>query len=222
MAWAEYILAILAFFVSHSVPVRPRIRASLVQGLGQSGFTAAYSLLSLAVLAWVIGAAGRAPFIPLWHWAPWQNHLVLGVMGLVCLLLALSIARPNPFSFGGARNEAFDPARPGVVRASRHPLLLALGLWAFAHMVPNGDLAHVLLFGMFGGFAALGHRIIDRRRQRQMGPAWHSLQHKMQSASRAGGIAVSLDTAARVTGAGLLYGLLLWAHPWLFGVSPII
>ena len=117
-----------------------------------AGFTLAYSALSLAVLTWVIGAAGRAPYVPLWQWAPWQNHVVLVVMALVCLLLALSIGRPNPFSFGGARNQDFDPHVPGIIRLHRHPLLLALGLWAFAHTLPNGDLAHVILFGVFGVF----------------------------------------------------------------------
>ncbi|MEE4188752.1 MAG: NnrU family protein, partial [Roseobacter sp.] len=141
MAWTEFIIALFAFLASHSVPVRPHIRGALVRMLGQTGFTIGYSVLSLAALAWVIGAAGRAPFVPLWPWAPWQNYLVLGAMSVVCLLLALSIGRPNPFSFGGARNETFDAKRPGVVRISRHPLLLALGLWTFGHMVPNGDLA---------------------------------------------------------------------------------
>lgn len=65
MAWAEFILVILVFFVSHSLPVRPRNRAALVGLLGQTGFTIGYSVLSLAVLAWVIGAAARAPFVPL-------------------------------------------------------------------------------------------------------------------------------------------------------------
>jgi hypothetical protein len=63
-------------------------------------------------------------------WAPWQYHVVLVVMLPVCLILSLAIARPNPFSFGGARNETFDPARPGIVRLNRHPLLLALALWS--------------------------------------------------------------------------------------------
>lgn len=142
MAWVEFIAALLTFFVSHSVPVRPRIRARLVDRFGARGFTIGYSALSLAVLVWVIGAAGRAPHVAVWRWAPWQNHLVLLVMAGVVTLLALSIGRSNPFSFGGARNDRFDPERAGAVRVLRHPLLMALGPWAFAHMVPNGDVAH--------------------------------------------------------------------------------
>jgi uncharacterized membrane protein len=221
VAWVEFIAAFLAFFISHSVPVRPAIRARLVERVGSRGFTLGYSALSLAVLAWLIGAAGRAPFVPLWSWAPWQDHFVLAAMGAVCLLLALAIGRPNPYSFGGWRNETFRPARPGIVRVARHPLLLALGIWAFAHMLPNGDLAHAVLFGVFGCFALLGQRIIDRRRRRHMGPSWDRLRCQMQAASFAAAIVIDRGTALRLVLGIVLYGLLLWAHPALFGVNPV-
>ena len=65
------------------------------------------------MLAWLIEAASRAPFVPLWPWAPWQLHVTLVAILPVCLILALGIGCPNPFSFGGARNEDLDPARPG-------------------------------------------------------------------------------------------------------------
>ena len=217
MGWAEFAAAFAVFFVSHSVPVRPRVRAFLVQHLGPRGFTLAYSALSLAVLTWVIGAAGRAPYVPLWQWAPWQNHVVLVVMALVCLLLALSIGRPNAFSFGGARNQDFDPHVPGIIRLHRHPLLLALGLWAFAHTLPNGDLAHVILFGVFGVFALLGQKIIDRRKQRIMGAEWGALWAQ----TRASRLHLGILTPVRVFAGILLYGFLIWLHPTVFGVSPL-
>ena len=113
MGCFEFSLAYVVFFLSHSLPVRPPLRPWLQARLGVSGFTLAYSALSLAALAWLIVAAGRAPHVTLWDWAPWQVHVPLTVMGPVCLILALSIGRPNPFSFGGARNDRFDPARPG-------------------------------------------------------------------------------------------------------------
>jgi uncharacterized membrane protein len=180
----------------------------------------AYSALSLAVLAWLIGAAGRAPYVGLWDWAPWQVHVPLTVMGPVCLILALSIGRPNPFSFGGARNDQFDPARPGIVRLSRHPLLLALALWAAAHVVPNGDLAHVILFGTFAAFALLGGRLIDRRKRREMGPEWQGMLDRV-AATPLLSVSPSGDTLLRLAASIALYGALLWAHPFLFGVSPL-
>jgi len=217
MGWAEFVAAYGMFFLSHSVPVRPPVRGWLQARLGPSGFTLAYSVLSLAALAWLIGAAGRAPHVVLWHWAPWQAHVPIAVMGPVCLILALSLARPNPFSFGGARNHLFDPARPGIVRWSRHPLLLALALWAGAHAVPNGDLAHVILFGTFAGFALVGGRLIDRRKRREMGEAWQRLQAAVAAAPRLPRRA----PLARILAGGALYAALIWLHPLVFGVSPL-
>mgnify|MGYP005752556397 FL=1 len=220
MGWFEFALAYVVFFLSHSLPVRPPLRPRLQARLGASGFTLAYSVLSLAVLSWLIGAAGRAPHVTLWDWALWQVHVPLTVMGPVCLILALSIGRPNPFSFGGARNDLFDPARPGIVRLSRHPLLLALALWAAAHVVPNGDLAHVILFGTFAAFALLGGRLIDRRKRREMGPEWQRMLDRgaevpLFAASLSGG------TLLRLAAGIALYRALIWAHPFLFGPSPL-
>jgi uncharacterized membrane protein len=179
MAWAGFIAAFAAFFLSHSLPLRPPLRPWLVARLGARGLTLAYSALSVALLAWLIGAAGRAPFVPLWTWAPWQLHVTLVAMLAVCLVVAFAVARPNPFSFGGGR-AGFDPARPGIVRWLRHPLLAAMALWAFAHVLPNGNLAHALLFGTFGTFAVIGHRLVDRRRRQALGPQWDRLDRAIR------------------------------------------
>ncbi len=221
MGWGEYALAFAAFFLTHSVPIRPPVRPWLQARLGRRGFALAYSALSLAVLAWLIAAAGRASYVPLWHWAPWQNHVVLTVMLPVCLILALAIARPNPFSFGGAINESFDPERPGIVRLTRHPLLLALALWAAAHVVANGDLAHAILFGAFAAFALLGMGLVDRRRRREMGKTWDRLDAARRRAPLLPRPVSWSGAVVRVAlGAGL-YVTLLWLHPWLFGASPL-
>ena len=221
MAWSEFVAAYAVFFLSHAVPVRPPVRPWLDARLGRRGFTLAYSALSLAVLGWLIGAAGRAPYLPLWDWAPWQAHVPLAVMVPVCLILGLSIARPNPFSFGGARNDRFDPTRPGIVRWTRHPLLVALALWAGAHIVPNGDLAHVTLFGTFAGFALLGQSLIDRRKQREMRDSWIALQISTSAARRPTAADIARDAPARIVIGVILYGALIVMHPLMFGVSPL-
>lgn len=221
MGWFEFVAAYIVFFLSHSLPVRPPLRPWLQARLGAFGFTLAYSALSLAVLAWLIGAVGRAPHVILWDWAPWQVYFPLMIMGPVCVILALSIARPNPFSFGGARNDRFDPARPGIVRWSRHPLLLALALWAAAHVVPNGDLAHVILFGTFTVFAVLGGRLIDRRKRREMGAEWQRLRDLLADAPFLSPPASWQNLAIRIAIAICLYVALLRLHPWLFGVDPL-
>ena len=59
MGWFEFALAFVVFFLSHSLPVRPPLRPRLQARLGASGFTLAYSALSLAVLSWLIGRVAR-------------------------------------------------------------------------------------------------------------------------------------------------------------------
>ena len=220
MGWSEFVAAYAVFFLSHSLPVRPPLRPWLQARLAQGGFTLAYSALSLAVLAWLIGAAGRAPHVPLWGWAAWQVYVPLAVMLPVCLIIASALGRPNPFSFGGARNEHFDPTQPGIVRLTRHPLLLALALWAAAHVVPNGDLAHGVLFGTFAVFALVGRRLIDRRKQREMGADWQRLRAEVAGAPLRASL-VKAGFVLRLAAGLSFYALLLWVHPFLFGVSPL-
>lgn len=220
MGWNEFAFAFGAFFLTHSIPIRPPLRPWAVARLGHAGFGIAYSALSLGVLAWLIAAAGRAPYVPLWDWAPWQNHVVLAVMLPVCVILSLAIARPNPFSFGGAQNDRFDPASPGIVRLTRHPLLLALGIWSAAHILPNGDLAHVILFGTFAGFAMLGGRLVDRRRQREMGQRWHDLRAALSECPES--LSLTADTLLRLAAGLMLYAGLIWLHPLVIGVDPLV
>ena len=221
MGWAGFAIAFVAFFVTHSLPVRPPLRPWLQRQLGPVGFTLGYSVLSLGVLSWLIVAAGRAPFVALWPWGVWQNHLALSLMLLACGVFALGVARPNPFSFGGARNHLFDPLHPGLVRLTRHPLLLALALWSTSHLIANGDLAHVLVFGTFAVFAGLGGRLVDRRKRREMGDEWTRLWRATRSVPLLSAGWISVDTVVRL-GAGLcLYLALLAAHPYVLGVSPL-
>ncbi|MEM9973290.1 MAG: NnrU family protein [Pseudomonadota bacterium] len=222
MGWTGFIAAFAFFFLSHLLPVRPPLRTALVRVLGQGGFTLTYSALSVGVLALLIVEAGRAPHIPLWPWAAWQNHLALAIMVLACAVLALALGRPNPFSFGGVRNETFDPQRPGLVRLTRHPLLLALALWSLAHLIANGDMAHALLFGAFGAFATFGGRLVDKRKQRELGSNWGALSEEVrqQPIGRIFKSAPACD-ALRLVAAGALFQALIWLHPVVIGVSPL-
>lgn len=65
MDWLEFTAAFAAFFLTHSVPLRPGLRHRLQHALGRRGFTLAYSVLSLTALGWLIAAASRTPFVPL-------------------------------------------------------------------------------------------------------------------------------------------------------------
>jgi uncharacterized membrane protein len=221
MAWVELAGAFVAFFASHSLPLRPAMRSRIEAGIGRTGFQTAYSALSLAILAWLIAAAGRAPYVALWPWQDWQVHVPAMAMLPACLIVALAIARPNPFSFGGRANATFDPAHPGIVRWCRHPLLVALVLWAVAHVVANGDLAHAILFGTFAVFALAGMVIVDRRRRRELGQRWGELAQAVATSPLVPVPRAPAVLVLRLAAGIALYGGLILLHPYLFGVSPL-
>lgn len=214
--WAAYIGAWALFLFTHAVPVRPPVKPWLVARLGTAGYGVAYSALSLGVLAWLFIAAARAPHVALWPMPAAAHWIALAAMLPAIALLSLTLGRPNPFSFGGVQNARFDPERPELIGPIRHPVLAALGLWAGAHLIINGSLAHAVMFGGFAGFAMLGMRLIDRRKQREMGGrAWQDLLMRSQSA------AVTLPPKAGLRlGAGVMVTCALIAgHQWLSGVA---
>ncbi len=218
MGWIEFTAVFAGFFILHSVPVRPPVRPWLVARLGHAGFGISYSALSLAMLAALFIAADRAPFVPIWPEPPGAHWLVLAAMLAASLILAFGLVRPNPLSFGGMRNDAFDPHHPGLLRWVRHPVLAAFFLWSAAHLIVNGDLAHVVMFGSFAGFAFVGMRIIDRRRQREMGGvAWQRTVEQMHAAP----VSTPEDAARRLAGAAAAMVMLILAHPWFAGVGVL-
>ncbi|KGF66882.1 NnrU family protein [Hoeflea sp. BAL378] len=217
--WGEFIAAYGLFLASHAIPVRPPVKPYLTARLGKAGFSLAYSVLSIAVLVWLIMAAGRAPYVEISPRAPWQALVTLVAMIAACMILALAAFRPNPFSFGGRRNADFDPARPGIVGWLRHPFLAALALWAAGHAAPNGDLAHGILFGGFALFALLDMRLIDRRRKREMGAdRWLELR---QAAREGRSLAPDAAAIARLTAGLVLLCVLIWLHPHVIGLDPL-
>ena len=92
-------------------------------------------------------------------------------MPFVFGIIGFTFAEPNPLSFGGRHPEHFEPENPGIAGLAHHPLLVAFVLWAFTLVIPNGDLAHVLLFGALGLFAVIGMTLIDQRRRAEFGNA---------------------------------------------------
>jgi uncharacterized membrane protein len=225
--WGEMSVAFAAFFASHILPARPAVRRVLHARLGAAAYAALYSLVSLAILGWLIEAARNAPRVQLWDFELWQLWAPNLVMPFVCLLIAFGLLAPNPFSIAG-RGSAFDPARPGIAGVTRHPLLLAITLWAAAHMIPNGDLAHVILFGLFAVFGVIGMAALDRRRRREWGEAvWAERAAKTSlipfAAVLSGRLRLSeyAPNPARLAAALALYLSLLAMHPMLIGVSPL-
>ncbi len=208
----EVAIAMAVFLLSHVAIARTRIRPVLIERLGRRGYLTAYSILSVALLAWVIVALLESPRVWLWPTPGWAYPFALVVSAAAFALIGIGAVVRNPLSVA-FRSKGFDPERPGIVGWIRHPLIWGLGLWGFAHVPANGDWPSLLLFAGSALFALIGARAVDRRKKRHFGVLeWGRLT--------AG--AGSLDPTA-LLGGGL--GLALWAvalvlHPALFGVDP--
>lgn len=167
--WTEFLLALAIFLGAHIIPARPRLRAALIARLGRRGYLLGFSLLSLGLLYWLIIAAGRAPFVPLWHAEIWQRWLVNLAMPVA---IAVAVLAPG---MGG--------------------LIIAFVIWSAAHLIANGDLAHLILFGVMLIFALAGMLRLRHR------PA----------------LRVSLPRLAAIP---VIWAVLFALHPYVIGVSP--
>ncbi len=228
MSWLPFAAALAAFVAAHDLPIRTGLRDRTIARLGRRAWFAGYGLASLVLLGWMIAAAADAPYVELWPQLPWQRWAPNLVMPLVFVMAACGAGIRQPFTLGGRRGTAFDPADPGLAAVVRHPLLLALGLWAGAHLVPNGDLAHVILFGLFVLMALAGMAVFDRRAERELaGPARERFFRRTSALS----VAPLADwTWLRRNGHTLarraLIGLALWLaalllHGPVIGPSPL-
>src|ERR1043166_969401 len=130
--------------VVHLVPTRPSLRAGLVGTLGPGIYRGLFALVSIAGLVLIVLGYGHMQGLgrgnpQLWVPPVWVKHLVFLLM-LPAMVLLVS---------------AYVPSR--IRSAIDHPMLTGLMIWAFAHLLVNGDLASVLLFG-----SLLSYAVYDR------------------------------------------------------------
>ncbi|GGL50336.1 NnrU family protein [Wenxinia marina] len=228
MTWLPFALTLAAFTASHYLPARTGLRAAAIGRIGRRAYFTLYGLTSIVLLLWVVVAAARAPVVVLWwqtSWMRWGPNLA---MPLAMVLLACGLGIRQPFTLGARRGARFDPADPGLAAVTRHPLLWALSLWAGAHLLANGDLAHAILFGLFLAMGAGFIPVFDAR-------ARAALPEREARAFFAATSLLSLAPLAdpdwrRRNGGPLLRravaGLALWLvalalHGVVIGVSPL-
>ncbi|RJP67184.1 MAG: NnrU family protein [Comamonadaceae bacterium] len=193
MVWL--ILGLALFLGVHSVSiVSPQGRHALAQRMGEGGFKGLYTLVSLAgfaLIVWGYGLAREAPVL-LYTLPTGMRHLAALLMLPVFVLLFA----------------AYLPGR--IQRAAKHPMLLAVKFWALAHLLANGTLADVLLFGGFLAWAVADRISVKRRAAAGL----------LRSAPTRAGGPVN-DAIALVGGLAVYAVFVLWAHAWLFGVRPM-
>lgn len=167
---AELLLANAAFVGSHFAMSHP-MRALLVRALGTRGFLGFYSLVSFALLYWVVKAFQAAPPADLggsgeigWLLA---TALTLPAMVLLAGSFAGNPALPDP------TGKASIPTEPrGVFRVTRHPMMWGIGLWAIAHVVLWWSTRTLITAGAMGVLALLGAHLQDRKKHALLGEEW--------------------------------------------------
>ena len=163
-------LAAAVFVASHLVLSSTPLRGALIGVIGAAGFRGAYSAVALAALVWLVVAHGAAPYVEVWEPGAATRHLPLVVMPFAAILLVAGVTVRNPAGMMAPAPDG-DPA-PGILKLTRHPVLWAIALWAFAHMAANGDAASLLLFGALALLALAGMVLIDRRKAAELGADW--------------------------------------------------
>ncbi len=213
-------VAAALFVIAHLVPAAPGVRARLVAILGERGYLAAYSVLSLALLFLVAIAAIRAPAIMLWPSPAWTHVIPLAATPFAFMLIGAGLAAPNPLSVS-LSTAPFNPRSPGVVGFLRHPVLWGFGLWSAAHIPPNGVLGQTLFFAAMTVFAVAGGRRLDAKRRRSLGAdPWTALDRARRRSSPHSLLEKRTLIGASI-GMVLFAGFLASWHKALFGVDPL-
>ncbi|MER2269714.1 NnrU family protein [Methylobacterium oxalidis] len=221
----EFTLALTVFLAAHSVPAAPRVRDRMVSAMGLRLYLFTYSLLSIALLAWLVVATRRADTIVLWHPAAWQWYVALVLMPFALFFGVSGLLTPNPLSISLRGGEEPGPA----VAVTRHPLLWGFLLWAAAHIPANGDLATVVLFGSMSAFAGLGFHLLDAKARGRLGQErWRELSRTYPNipfvALLAGRVRISTWKPlvfAAAASLALYAWILLQGHALLVGSDPL-
>lgn len=186
------VIGLAIFFTIHLVPTNVVLRDGLVRRLGAGTYRAVFSIISLAGLAIIVFGYHKIQLQPgknpvLWASPIWLRHTMFLLMLPAIILLVASLI----------------PSR--IATAVRHPQLAAVKIWAFAHVLVNGDVGSLVLFGSFLAWA-----VYDRI----------SLKHRSAGAKTDPGGGMG-DIMVLGIGLALYVFLVKWGHVWITGV-PLI
>ena len=187
------ILGLVIFFGTHLFSAyRSREPGKDIrERMGQGAYMGLYSLVSVAGFALIVWGYGAARPAPVLYVPPsWFAHINMGLMLFAMVFLAA----------------AYMPTGH-IKKAVRHPMLLAVKIWATGHLLSNGELNSVLLFGSFLAYGVLDRSAVKKRGDNGPGP---------DVAANVMG-----DVGALVVGLGAYAAIAFWLHPVLFGVPAV-
>lgn len=189
------VLGLALFFGGHLITRIGNVRSDLIAKLGMGAYRGLYSALALAGFGLIIYGFGHyraSGMIPVWNSPRWMAHLVIPLMWVSFVLLAATWL-------------------PGTVKArAKHPMLAAVKIWAFSHLLANGDLGSILMFGTFLAWAVMARIALKRSGGTEVMPGAGALAGSRRN-----------DVLAILVGTGLTLAFITGLHRFLIGV-PII
>ena len=186
------ILGLVLFLGPHSVRVVAEPwRTQMLQRLGEKPWKGLYSLVSLLGFVLIIWGYGLARAEPVVLWQP-----PVAMRHIASLLTLFAFILPTP---------AYVPDN-SIKGRLRHPMILGVKLWAFAHLLANSMLADLVLFGAFLLWAVLDYRAA-RKRDREQG-----ISYPPGTLGR--------SAVAIVIGTALWAAFAFWLHFAWIGVAP--
>jgi uncharacterized membrane protein len=222
---ALLIIAALVWLGIHFGIAGTRLRDAIVAHIGEQPFRGLFSLLAILAIVFLIKAWAGASTTPLWYAPDWLRWVLVAVMLVAIVLFVASVSQRNPTIVGGEAPEARQPT--GIQRVTRHPMLWSFALWAAVHVIGAGDTAAILFFGTFLVTALVGMPSIDAKLARRDPSKWQTLSAAtsivpfaavVQGRNRFVPGEISWLTAAIGV---VTWAVVLWLHPWLFGVAPV-
>jgi uncharacterized membrane protein len=186
------ILGLVVFLGIHLLPTAPGLRSGLAKRFGEGAFKAVFAVVAALGLVLIVVGYHKLQLEPaknpqIWMPPVWTRHVnFLLMLGALILLVA-----------------AYVPSR--IRTAAKHPMLAAVKLWALGHLLANGDLGSMLMFGSFLAWAVFDR--ISVKRRGALGP--------LGTAKASSNLN---DVAVVVIGAGLWLFMLLWGHAHIIGV----
>jgi uncharacterized membrane protein len=142
------ILGLLLFLGVHALTTQRELRASVIASTGEGGYKIGYALVSIAGLAlivWGFAHYRATGMLPVWTPPKWFKHITVALMLPAVILVVASYIRGR------------------IYTTLKHPMLTGVKLWAAAHLLANGDLGSIILFGSFLGWAVYDRISLKRR-----------------------------------------------------------
>jgi uncharacterized membrane protein len=188
MGLAVLILGLAVFFGGHTIATFRAQRAALVARFGENTYKLLYSavaLIGLVLIVWGFARYRAAGPIDLWYPPTWTRHVTVALTWPAIILIVASYSRGR------------------IYAALKHPFLAGVKLWAAAHLIANGDLGSIIMFG-----SVLAWSVYDRiSLKRRSDPGAPSIP---VGGPRNDAIAVVVGT--------LLFLVLGFLHPQFIGV----